>query len=63
VLGLQFHLEMNADDIRRIARECADELVPGRYIQTADQMTSQARGNEPGTARLLDRMLSVLEEG
>jgi GMP synthase-like glutamine amidotransferase len=63
VLGLQFHLEMNADDIRRIAGECADELVPGRYIQTADQMTSQACGNEPGTARLLDRMLSVLEEG
>lgn len=63
VLGLQFHLEMTADEIRRIARGCADELAPGPHIQTAEQMTSQAGGNEPATAKLLERLLSLLEQG
>jgi GMP synthase-like glutamine amidotransferase len=63
VLGLQFHPEMTADDISRIIQGCADELTPGRYIQPADFIISQAKGNEPAAAKLLGRLLAGLEQG
>jgi GMP synthase-like glutamine amidotransferase len=63
VLGLQFHLEMSAADIRRIAHDCADELAPGRYIQPADAMVAQAVAYEPATKQLLEGLLHVLELG
>jgi hypothetical protein len=64
VLGLQFHLEMSAAEIRRIAKDCADELSPGRYIQSADDMVAySAASGEPGTIKLLDQLLSALERG
>lgn len=33
VVGVQFHLEMTAGGIARLARACADELEPGRFVQ------------------------------
>jgi GMP synthase-like glutamine amidotransferase len=63
VLGLQFHPEMTADDISRIIQGCADELTPGRYIQPADFIISQAKGNEPAAAKLLGQLLAGLEQG
>ncbi len=62
VLGLQFHLEMGPAEVGGIARACADELAPGRYVQTGEEMIAQAR--EPGAAAgLLDRLLQILERG
>jgi GMP synthase-like glutamine amidotransferase len=63
VLGLQFHLEMTAADVSRIAQGCADELTPGRYVQPADIIISQAKQNEPPAAKLLGRLLVALEQG
>jgi GMP synthase-like glutamine amidotransferase len=63
VLGLQFHLEMTAAGIRRIAQACANELAPGRYVQPADIIISQAKQNEPAAAKLLGQLLTVLEQG
>jgi GMP synthase-like glutamine amidotransferase len=63
VLALQFHLEMTATEIGRIARECAGELTPGRYVQSADEMIASAAENEPATSALLDRLLTALEKG
>jgi GMP synthase-like glutamine amidotransferase len=63
VLGLQFHLEMTAASVGGIAQACADEFMPGRYVQPADMIISQARQNEPAAAMLLGRLLSTLEKG
>ncbi len=63
VLGLQFHLEMTAAGVSGIAQGCADELTPGRFIQPADMIISQAKQNEPATTKLLERLLVVLEQG
>jgi GMP synthase-like glutamine amidotransferase len=38
VLGLQFHLESTPQSLRDIVANCADEIVPGRYIQSAERM-------------------------
>ena len=38
VLGLQFHLESTPQSVGAIVANCADELVGGPYIQSAEQM-------------------------
>ncbi|HEY9248844.1 MAG TPA: type 1 glutamine amidotransferase [Rariglobus sp.] len=63
VLGLQFHVEMTPADVARIAAECADELQSGAYVQPASEMIARSAGEGPGTARLLDRLLGLLERG
>ena len=63
VVGLQFHLEMKPDDVSRIAKECPDELVPARYVQTADAIIARASSEGEGTAALLERLLGLLERG
>lgn len=38
VLGLQFHLESTKDSVQQIIKNCADELVEGKYIQKPEEM-------------------------
>lgn len=38
VLGLQFHFEVTAESMRRLIDHCGDEIVPGGYVQSAEQM-------------------------
>lgn len=38
VVGLQFHLESSRESIRKLIKNCADEIVEGKYIQTAEEM-------------------------
>lgn len=38
VLGLQFHLESSVESVRSLIENCSDELVRGKYIQTADEI-------------------------
>jgi GMP synthase-like glutamine amidotransferase len=38
VIGLQFHLETTPVTAAAILHHCADELIPGPYVQTADQI-------------------------
>ena len=38
VIGLQFHLETTPKSAKAILDNCADELVPGPYVQTASEM-------------------------
>ncbi len=42
VLGLQFHLESTPESVAGICAACADELVPGPYVQTAARMLAAA---------------------
>ncbi len=62
VLGLQFHLEMTPTDIVRLDQACTDSRIPGRYVQSADQIIALAKENGPA-AVLLDRLLRLLEKG
>ena len=38
VLGLQFHLESTPASVRDIVRHCRNEIVPAKYVQSADAM-------------------------
>jgi GMP synthase-like glutamine amidotransferase len=62
VLGLQFHLEMTSVEISRILLACADQLTAGRYIQPVDKMIAHSKGSGAAAA-LLDRLLSIVENG
>lgn len=63
VLGLQFHLEMSAADVERIAEACADELTPARFVQSKAEIIAQGTEGAAGTTALLDRLLTLLERG
>ena len=39
VVGLQFHLEMGAVHVADLAHVAAEDLLPGRYVQSAAQIT------------------------
>lgn len=41
VLGLQCHLESTQESIQSLLTHCADELVPGTYIQSAEVIQAQ----------------------
>jgi GMP synthase-like glutamine amidotransferase len=62
VLGLQFHLEMSPADIGRIVQACSDDLAPGRYVRSAQELVARAPEGRAAAA-LLDRLLTVLEQG
>jgi GMP synthase-like glutamine amidotransferase len=38
VLGLQFHLEATAETARALVENCAADLAPGRWVETASAM-------------------------
>ncbi len=63
VLGLQFHFEFTAQSMRRLIDHCAEEIVPGNYVQSVEQMLAAPpavfeRLHET-LYRLLDRLASV----
>lgn len=60
-IGLQFHLEYSEKSIGLMFRNCADEIVEGRYIQKPDEIISQ-NNNVSGTQRLLNLMLDNMEK-
>jgi len=43
IVGLQFHLETTPESARLLTQHCADELVVGPFIQTAEAMLSDKR--------------------
>lgn len=60
VVGLQFHLEMGRDDIRRLAANCPGDLVGGRFVQPADRIMDNDNSHETG--RVLREMLDAITE-
>lgn len=38
VLGLQFHLEITAEGVRRLLKNCSDEIKDGEYIQSKEEI-------------------------
>ncbi len=41
VLALQFHLEATPDSVKELVNNCRDELVPGKYIQTEEEILAE----------------------
>ena len=42
VVGFQFHLETTPAAARAMIAACGEELVPGRFIQTGEQILASA---------------------
>ena len=40
VLGLQFHLEVTPFTVKSLTEQCKNDLTPGRYIQSGEEMLS-----------------------
>jgi GMP synthase-like glutamine amidotransferase len=45
VLGLQFHLESTPASVADLVANCADEIVPGEYVQDAERMLAATEGD------------------
>ena len=59
VVGLQFHLEVGAEEVALMAKHGAAELTGGRHVQTGDQIARVPPGLDTGYAmlrHLLDRL-------
>ena len=62
VLGLQFHIECERSNVELLIRHCGHELVPGRFIQSAEEMLGVEDQNASlrhMTFTLLDRFLAA----
>ncbi len=59
-IGLQFHLEMTPDGVGAITENCAHEIRPGRWVQTAEEMRSLRPGRYERIDAVLDQLLSYL---
>jgi GMP synthase-like glutamine amidotransferase len=58
VLGLQFHIETTPESLTALVTHCADEIVPGPYVQ--DAATMLAAGQED-YARINTALFGVLD--
>jgi hypothetical protein len=59
VVGLQFHLEMGAVNVADLARVAAEDLTPGRFVQSAEQLLATPPDLE-ATHRALFLLLDAL---
>ncbi len=60
VIGLQFHLEYSKKSIDLMLRNCSDDLVDGKYIQTPDEIISKI-ANVHEMNKTLDLILENIE--
>jgi GMP synthase-like glutamine amidotransferase len=58
VLGLQFHIESTPDSVQQIVKAGADELVPARYIQSAERILA---ATAEGYAHINQALFSILD--
>jgi GMP synthase-like glutamine amidotransferase len=60
VLGLQFHLESTSESVAGIVAGCADELVPGPYVQDRERLLAADAAEYLGIRAALDGILDRL---
>ena len=60
VIGLQFHLETTPESAGAMFVNCADELVPGPFIQSAAEMQKTPRSTYAAINDLMGSVLSYL---
>jgi len=61
VIGLQFHLETTPESAERIVSHCRDELVPSRYVQTAEEILSPSSNRYKSINHLMGSILTFLQ--
>lgn len=63
-VGLQFHIETTAESMEALLANCADEIIPGPYVQDAETMRQKATAHLQGMRPLLFAMLdAIIQEG
>lgn len=63
VIALQFHLEVNQDNVRDLVENCREELVEGPYIQSEKELLEKSRfttENQELLFRFLDYLSACL---
>lgn len=60
VIGLQFHPEMTKETADDLLKACADELVPGEFVQPAEAIASASSQLYTDGHQLMDRILNYL---
>ncbi len=60
VCGLQFHLEMTPEGVIAITENCADEIRPAAWVQTADDMRTVPAFRYEQAGAVLDQLLAYL---
>ena len=61
VIGLQFHLETTPESAKEIIVHCGDELVPSKYVQTAEEILSAGAGHYQSINLLMEAILGFLQ--
>jgi GMP synthase-like glutamine amidotransferase len=62
ILGLQFHMEMTPRVLEEVARNCEQDLEPGRYVQERSQLLRPDQPYDP-CRQFLSQVLSEWIEG
>jgi GMP synthase-like glutamine amidotransferase len=60
VLGLQFHLESTPESVAELCSQCADEILPGPYVQDAARMRAAGAAELARIHAMLDTLLDRL---
>lgn len=60
VIGLQFHLEMTALNMRSMVEHCSAELIGGQWIQSAGELLATSDDRYDRTNRLMKEVLDYL---
>lgn len=60
VLGLQFHFEVTAESMGRLIDQCGEEILPGSYVQSAEQMLATPQATFDRLHESLYRLLDGL---
>ncbi|MBL7077257.1 MAG: type 1 glutamine amidotransferase [Kiritimatiellae bacterium] len=60
VIGLQFHLETTPESAEALATNCRDELVPGTYVQTEEDILAARPETYQSVNALMSELLAYL---
>jgi GMP synthase-like glutamine amidotransferase len=60
VIGLQFHLETTAESAVAIVEHCGDELVPGPYVQSEQELRAIPASSYKAVNALMSDVLAYL---
>ena len=59
-IGLQFHLESNQESIKRLIDHCAEEMIPGPYVQMPEDLAAVPESYD-GLRGLMESFLDRIE--
>ncbi len=60
VIGLQFHLETTPGSARALVDHCGDELIPGKFAQSAESILSKPAESYARINELMEQVLTYL---